>query len=134
MKNLATALAVIGGLFITYVGISYLLDGQAAAAGFGLPHPPTGNAGGYYAVKGVRDIGQGLVIFALLLAGQRRTLGWTMLAGSFVPFGDMTIVLSQGGQMAAALGIHCATAVVVALTGALLLRANPRSRAVPAVA
>ncbi|MFI6603853.1 DUF4267 domain-containing protein [Nonomuraea sp. NPDC050536] len=134
MKNLATVLAVVGGLFITYVGFNYLLDGQAAASGFGLPHPPTGNAGGYFAVKGVRDIGQGLIIFTLLLAGQRRTLGWAMLAASFVPFGDMTIVLSQSGPVAAALGIHCATAVVVALTGALLLRTNPRSRAVPAVA
>lgn len=134
MKNLAIALAVIGGLFITYVGINYLLDGQATAAGFGLPHPPTGDAGGYFAVKGVRDIGQGLVILALLLAGQRRTLGWAMLAMSFVPFGDMTIVLTHGGPASAALGIHGATAVLVALTGALLLRANPRHRAAPAIA
>ncbi|GAA4234698.1 hypothetical protein FHR32_005540 [Streptosporangium album] len=133
MKFLATALAVIGGLFIAYIGVSYLVDAQGAASGFGVLHVPAGDAGGYFAVKGVRDIGQALVILVLLLTGQHRTLGWVMLAMSFVPFGDMTIVLAQGGKVASALGIHGATALVVVLTGALLLRANPRVRSLPEV-
>ncbi|MFI9596719.1 DUF4267 domain-containing protein [Nonomuraea sp. NPDC052265] len=129
MKHVATALALLGALFIGYVGLNYLLGPEAAAAGFGLPQPPSGDAGGYFAVKGVRDIGQGLVIVALLLAGQRRALGWAMLAMSFVPLGDMTIVLSHGGPAAAAVGIHGATALLVILTSALLLRTSRPSAA-----
>jgi hypothetical protein len=130
LKRLATVLSVVGGLFIFYVGISYLLTPQSTASGFGLPTWPTDEGTGFLAVKGVRDIGSGLVIFTLLLTGHRRALAWVMLATAFVPLGDMTVVLTHHGSTAAALGIHGATAAAVLLTAALLLR-EPTTAATP---
>ncbi|MER5257336.1 DUF4267 domain-containing protein [Streptomyces sp. NPDC002855] len=123
-KHIATGLAVLGGAFIAYIGACYLLDPQATASGFGLPSWPRReqDGTGFLAVKGVRDLGLALVVFALLFTGQRRALGWAFLAMAFVPAGDMAIVLSSGGSAATALGVHGATAVAVAVTAVLLLR------------
>ncbi|MFD1936986.1 DUF4267 domain-containing protein [Nonomuraea mangrovi] len=122
MSRLATVLAILGGLFISYIGVNYLIDPQSIAAGFGLPLVPSDSA--FLLVKGVRDLGSGLVIFTLLIAGQRRGLGFTMLAMAFIPLGDAVVVLSRHGVPALAYLMHGGTAVIVALTGALLLRAT----------
>ncbi|MEY2232131.1 MULTISPECIES: DUF4267 domain-containing protein [Streptomyces] len=138
LKHLATALAAVGAAFIVYVGLSYLFAPQATAAGFGLPTWPQHDGAGFLAVKGVRDIATGLVILALLLTGQRRALGWAMAAITFVPAGDMVIVLAEGGPASHAYGVHGATALAVALTSVLLLRERPapavRTAAYPAQA
>lgn len=60
----ATGLAALGGAFIIYIGLSYLLAPQAAAAGFGVPTWPRRDGTAFLAVKGVRDIATGLVLFA----------------------------------------------------------------------
>ncbi|WP_326647693.1 MULTISPECIES: DUF4267 domain-containing protein [unclassified Streptomyces] len=122
VKHLATGLAALGGAFIIYIGLSYLLAPQTAAAGFGVPTWPRRDGTAFLAVKGVRDIATGLVLFALLLSGHRRALGWAMLATAFVPAGDMVIVLSNNGSPGTAYGIHGLTAVAVAVTAGLLLR------------
>lgn len=125
MKSLATVLAVLGGLFLLYTGISYLLAPQATAEGFGLPTWPQGQGQGFLAVKGMRDIGFGLVILVLLLAGQRKALGLAMAAMAVVPAGDMLIVLNAGGPAATAYGVHGLAAATVAVTAGLLLRERP---------
>ncbi|MFB7256612.1 DUF4267 domain-containing protein [Streptomyces nojiriensis] len=125
LKHLATALAATGAAFIVYVGLSYLLAPQATAAGFGLPTWPQHEGAAFLAVKGVRDVATGLVIFALLFTGQRRGLGWAMAAITFVPAGDMVVVLANDGAAAQAYGVHGATALAVALTAGLLLRERP---------
>jgi hypothetical protein len=132
MKHLATGLAILGGIFIIYIGVSYLLNPQTAAAGFGVPTWPHRDGTAFLAVKGVRDIATGLVVFALLLTGHRRALGWAMLALAFVPAGDMVIVLSQGGSPATAFGIHGLTAAAVVVSAALLLRERPIPAAISA--
>lgn len=124
-KHLATALAVLSGLFLLYTGISYLLAPQATAEGFGLPTWPQDMGEGFLAVKGMRDIGFGLVILALLLTGRREALGVAMAAMAVVPVGDMLIVLNAGGPAATAYGVHGLAAATVALTGFLLLRKRP---------
>ncbi|MCZ4117941.1 DUF4267 domain-containing protein [Streptomyces sp. H39-S7] len=124
-KHIATALAVLGGAFIIYVGLSYLLAPQTTASGFGVPTWPQEDGTAFLAVKGVRDIGTGLVIFALLLTGYRKALGWAMLAIAFIPAGDMVIVLSHDGPAGTAYGVHGLAAVLVAVTAGLLLRERP---------
>ncbi|MGC0419533.1 DUF4267 domain-containing protein [Embleya sp. AB8] len=128
LKTLTTTLAALGGLFIIYIGLAYLIAPQSTASGFGLPSWPEHEGTAFLAVKGVRDLGTGLVVFALLLTGYRRALGWALLAVTFIPAGDMVIVLSHDGSAAKALGIHGLTAVFVAVTAGLLLR----ERQVPA--
>ncbi|MEU4717997.1 DUF4267 domain-containing protein [Nonomuraea dietziae] len=120
MNRVATVLAVLGALFILYIGVSYLFAPQASAAGFGLPSIPSDN--GFLQVKGIRDLASGLIIVALLATGQRRALGWTMLAMALIPFGDAALVLGHDGSAGMAYFVHGSTAVLVALTGALLLR------------
>ncbi|MER6447392.1 DUF4267 domain-containing protein [Streptomyces venezuelae] len=131
LKHLATALAAIGAAFILYVGLSYLLAPQATASGFGLPTWPQHDGAGFLAVKGVRDVATGLVLLALLLTGQRRALGWAMAAITFVPAGDMVIVLANDGAAGQAYGVHGATALAVALTAGLLLRERPAPPSAP---
>lgn len=85
--------------------------------------PPRGTA--FLAIKGVRDTASGLVVLALLLTTQRRALGWVMAALTFVPAGDMVIVLTNGHSPGTAYGVHGLTALAVAATAALLLRERP---------
>ncbi|MFD4456531.1 DUF4267 domain-containing protein [Nocardia sp. NPDC058480] len=121
-SRIATALSLLGGLFIIYVGINYLIVPEATAAGFGLPAVPEGDAVAFLNLKGVRDIVSGVVILSLLATKQRFALGVVMLATSLTPFGDMTTVLSWQGSTATAFGVHGFTAVLVALAGVLLIR------------
>ncbi|MGF0317132.1 DUF4267 domain-containing protein [Nocardia fluminea] len=121
-SRIATALSLLGGLFIIYVGINYLIVPETTAAGFGLPAVPEGDAVAFLNLKGVRDVVSGLVILGLLATKQRFALGVAMLANSLTPFGDMATVLSWHGSTATALGVHGFTAVLVALAGVLLLR------------
>ena len=112
-----------------YFGLSYLLNGDGAASGFGIVDPT-----GYYVVKVVRDLAYALTALILLLMGQRRALGWVVLADSIIPIGDCIAVITHGGTVGYALMVHGSAAVLVLLTAGLLLRetAPERPRAVPA--
>ena len=125
LKRTATVLAALLGVGIILVGGRFLLDPTGAAAGFGVPSRPHGQAAAYLQIKGVRDIVSGLVPLALLVAGQRRALGWAMLFETLTPISDMIIVLTHGGPAVVAFGVHGATAAVVLMTAALLLRERP---------
>ncbi|MET8340968.1 DUF4267 domain-containing protein [Streptosporangium canum] len=121
--TVGTTLAVVGALFIGYIGVSYLLAPQFLAPNFGLPTWPHGEGAGFLAVKGVRDAASGLVIVSVVLAGNRHVLGWVMLAMALIPIGDMFIVLFSGGAPA--------TALAVTAAGGLLLsgsRPQPSAR------
>ncbi|MEU9014330.1 DUF4267 domain-containing protein [Streptomyces sp. NPDC048479] len=61
----------------------------------------------------------------------RRALGWAMLAITFVPAGDMVIVLSNDGSPGTAYGVHGFTAAAVAVTAGLLLRERPLPATTP---
>ena len=112
-----------------YFGLSYLLNGDGSAAGFGITDPA-----GYYVVKGVRDLAYALTALILLLMGHRRALGWVVLADSIIPIGDCLAVITHGGTVGYALAVHGSAAVLVLFTAALLLRetAPARPHAVPA--
>ena len=112
-----------------YFGLSFLLNGDGSAAGFGIADPA-----GYYVVKGVRDLAYALTALILLLMGHRRALGWVILADSIIPIGDCIAVITHGGTVGYALMVHGSAAVLVLLTAGLLLRETTpeRTRAVPA--
>ncbi|MGW4742058.1 DUF4267 domain-containing protein [Nocardia xishanensis] len=129
ISRIATALSLIGAAFIVYVGLNYVTAPESVAPGFGLPAWPDGEAAAFMNLKGVRDIGLGLVILALLAAKQRYALGIATLVIALVPFGDMLTVLRWDGSTGAAFGIHGLTAALVALTGALLLRERSVAKA-----
>lgn len=125
MKRFTTVLTVLTGLFLLYIGLLFLLDPQTAASGFGLPSWPQHEGTGFLTVKGGRDIAICLGVFALLLTGHRKALGWMLLALTFAPITDMLTVLSNHGSAGTAYGVHGLAAAVVALNAVLLLRERP---------
>ncbi|GHF21623.1 DUF4267 domain-containing protein [Streptomyces fumanus] len=119
MTVTAYTLAVVLDLFIVFIGARFLLRPRLAAAGYGVPAKPAGDAA-YLAVKGVRDLTFGVVGLALLIFAGARAEAWFLLAVAIAPFGDTVIVLRHGGTRAVAFGVHFATAVVVLIGAALL--------------
>ncbi|MEU8639837.1 DUF4267 domain-containing protein [Amycolatopsis sp. NPDC048633] len=107
-------------LGIIYVGLNYLFAPAKTAAGFGFHDIPE-NADAFFNLKGVRDIGSGLVPLALMIYGDHHALGWVILAESFIAFGDMAVVLRHRGKKAFAFGIHGLTGGVMVIASLLLL-------------
>ncbi|MFJ8494206.1 DUF4267 domain-containing protein [Streptomyces sp. NPDC094038] len=120
MTVTAYTLAVLLDLFCLFLGYRFLFQPGPAAAGYGVPADPTGDAGAYLSVKGLRDGTFGVVGLALLAFAGAHAEAWFMLCVALVPLGDMLIVLRRGGTRAVAFGIHFATAVLVLISAALL--------------
>ncbi|MFD8910769.1 DUF4267 domain-containing protein [Streptomyces sp. NPDC059575] len=116
----AYTLAVALDLFCVFLGYRFLFQPASAAAGYGVPARPEGDAGAYLSVKGSRDGTLGLVGLALLFFVGVRAEAWFMLCVALIPLGDTLIVLRNGGTRAVAFGIHFATAVVVLIAAGLL--------------
>ena len=71
-------------------------------------------------LKGVRDLTAGIVAGVLLLVAPPTVIGWVLLVYTLIPLADAAVVLASRGRLAAALGVHGGTAVVM-LAGALML-------------
>ncbi|MFF4212793.1 DUF4267 domain-containing protein [Streptomyces sp. NPDC001796] len=113
-------MAVVLDLFCLFLGYRFLFQPGPAAAGYGVPARPDGDAGAYLTVKGFRDGVHGVVGLALLAFAGARAEAWFMLAVALVPLFDTLTVLRHGGTKAVAFGIHFATAVVVLIGAGLL--------------
>ncbi|MEV8066124.1 DUF4267 domain-containing protein [Streptomyces sp. NPDC085995] len=120
MTVTAYTLAVLLDLFCLFLGYRFLFQPTPAAAGYGVPADPRGDAGAYLSVKGLRDGTLGVIGLALLAAVGARAEAWFMLCVALIPLADTLIVLRNGGTKATAFGIHFATAVVVLISAALL--------------
>ncbi|WP_035856411.1 DUF4267 domain-containing protein [Cryptosporangium arvum] len=119
LTTVAYSLAAVLDLFILLIGGRFLLQPEAAAAGYGVPS----GYSAFLTVKGVRDFSLGVIGLALLAFAGTTAAGWFMLAAAIIPFGDTVIVLRSGGTKATAFGVHFATAVVVLISAALLFAA-----------
>jgi hypothetical protein len=117
MHRLATGLALLLALAIIAIGTQYLLNPRAATRSFGLPLPEDGaNVAWWLRLKGVRDIGLGLVVLAFMLWGGSGAIGIVLLVEAFIPVGDMLLILAAKGSTRSAFGIHGATAALMVLT------------------
>ncbi|HEY2204596.1 MAG TPA: DUF4267 domain-containing protein [Pseudonocardia sp.] len=130
MRKFGYAVVGAGSLGIIWIGANYLLRPGGMVPSFGVPDPPPADDP-FLLVKGVRDVGSGLILLALAgtLRGRSRdrAVAAAMLAASVIPIGDATIVLSRGGPAATALGVHGATALAMILGSAALLRGDRSS-------
>ncbi|MBO0875851.1 MAG: DUF4267 domain-containing protein [Pseudonocardia sp.] len=126
MRKFGYAVAGVLGLGIIWIGAQYVVDPGAIAGSFGVPDAPSASDP-FLRIKGVRDIGSGVVALGLLATRQDRALGWAMLATSVIPAGDAIIVLSNGGSPATALGVHGLTAAALVAGGAGLLYSATRT-------
>ncbi|MFE6894897.1 DUF4267 domain-containing protein [Streptomyces sp. NPDC057694] len=122
LKKINTVLAAAFILFILWFGTEFILNPAATAPGYGLPHVPSGDGGGFLVVKGIRDVVMALVLAVLLVTGHRRALGWALTVEALAAYGDMANVLGHHGSVGAALGVHCLTATLMVVNGLLFLR------------
>ncbi len=89
---------------------------------FGLrPPAPDVDTRAWLRLKGIRDVGSGLVVLSLMLDRDRTSVGIALIALAIIPLGDMSIVLRSGGSKSKAFAIHGATCAVMLIVGLLLI-------------
>jgi hypothetical protein len=113
----ALIVAMLGCLFILFIGGRFLVAPKVATAGFGVAED---RRRAFTSIKGVRDITSGIVPLVILLVAGPHVFGWALLAASITPIGDAIIVVTNGGTLRQALSIHGATALVLVVAGLIL--------------
>ncbi len=117
MSLAALLIALIACVAIIAIGIRFLLEPQKATLAFGVA---ADDLRALTEVKGVRDITSGVVLLVVWAAAGRTALGWALIAAALTPIGDATIVLTNGGRLSTALGIHGVTAGLLVAAGLAL--------------
>jgi hypothetical protein len=117
MTIAALAVAILGCVFILFIGARFLLAPAIATAGFGVA-PDRLRA--FTSIKGVRDITSGIVPLVVLAVAGPQVFGWVLLAAAITPIGDAIIVATNGGTLRQALIVHGATALVLIIAGLIL--------------
>jgi len=117
-------LAALLALAIIVIGCFYLIAPERMTGSFGLK-PPASDADtrAWLRLKGIRDLASGLVVLAMMLTGDRRSVGIALVVFAIVPLGDMSIVLASGGSKSKAFSIHGVTCAVMLVVGLLLIHA-----------
>ena len=117
-------LAALLAVAIIVIGCFYLLSPERISGTFGLK-PPASDADtrAWLRPKGIRDVVAGLVVLAMMLTADRRSVGIVLLVEAIIPFGDMSIVLRSGGSKSRAFSIHGVTCAVMLVVGLLLVHA-----------
>ena len=116
--------AALIAIAVTSIGSFYLASPERVIASFGLKPPaPDADTRAWLRLKGIRDVGSGLVVLTLMLTGDTRSVGLALLAFAVIPLGDMSIVLGSGGSKTAAIFIHALTCAVMVVIGLLLIHA-----------
>jgi hypothetical protein len=115
-------LAALMAAAIIVIGCFYILSPERIMGGFGLnPPAPDGDTRAWLRLKGIRDIGSGLVVLTLMLTTDSRTVGIALLVLSIVALGDMLNVLWSGGSKSTALSVHGITGAVMIVVGLFLI-------------
>jgi hypothetical protein len=117
MTTAALVVAVLGCLFILFIGARFLIAPKIATAGFGVAED---RRRAFTSIKGVRDITSGIVPLVVLLAVGPQVFGWALVAAAITPIGDAIIVITNGGTLRQALTVHGATALVLIVAGLIL--------------
>jgi len=117
-------LAALIAVSVVVIGCFYLVSPERISGSFGLK-PPASDADtrAWLRLKGIRDVGSGLVVLALMLAADGRSVGIALIAFAIIPLGDMSIVLGSGGSRSKAFSIHGVTCAVMLVVGLLLILA-----------
>ena len=99
------------------IGSRFLLAPRQATLAFGVA---AGNLRALTAIKGVRDITAGAVLLVVWAAAGHTALGWALIAEAITPTADGVIVVTNGGKLSTALGIHGLTAGLLVAAGLVL--------------
>jgi hypothetical protein len=116
--NLAALLVgLIACAAIVVLGIRFLLTPRQATLDFGVA---ADNVRALTEIKGVRDITSGVVPLVVWASAGQVTLGWVLVAAAITPTADALIVLTNGGKLSKALGVHGLTAGLLIAAGLVL--------------
>ena len=109
---------------VIVIGCFYLVSPERISGSFGRK-PPASDADtrAWLRLKGIRDVVSGLVLLAMMLTADARTVGVVLLVLAIIPFGDMSNILVSGGRKATAFSVHGVTCAVMLVVGLLLIRA-----------
>ena len=119
---LTLAALIAAGIIV--IGCFYLASPQRVSGSFGLKPPaPDTDTRAWLRLKGIRDIASGLVVLAMMLAADSRSVGIVLLVLAIIPFGDMSNILASGGRRATAFSVHGVTCAVMLVVGLLLIHA-----------
>src|SRR4051794_15764856 len=102
---------------IIVLGIRFILQPRQATLDFGIA---VDNLRGLTEIKGARDITSGVVPLVAWASAGRTTLGWVLVAAAITPTADALIVLTNGGKLSKALGVHGLTAALLVAAGVVL--------------
>jgi hypothetical protein len=118
------SLAALIAVGVIFLGCFYLIAPQRVTGSFGLK-PPASDADtrAWLHLKGIRDVGCGLLVLTMMLTTDLRTVGIALLVLAVIPFGDMSIILGSGGSKSKAFSIHGVTCAVMLVVGLLLTHA-----------
>ena len=110
---------------IIAIGCFYLVSPERISGTFGLK-PPASDADtrAWLRPKGIRDVVAGLVVLAMMLTADSRSVGIVLVVEALIPLGDMSIILGSGGSKSKALSIHGVTCAVMLVVGLLLIHAS----------
>ena len=124
LSAIPLSVAALVAVGIMVIGGFYLASPERISGSFGLK-PPARDADtrAWLRLKGIRDVGAGLVLLAMMLAADTRSVGIVLLAEAVIPLGDMSIILGSGGSKSRAVSIHGVTCAVMIVVGLLLIHA-----------
>jgi len=117
MQLAALLIALIACFAIIVLGARFILQPREATLDFGIA---ADNIRGLTEIKGVRDITSGVLLLVAWASAGRPTLGWLLVAAAIIPTADALIVLTNGGNVAKALGVHGLTAALLVAAGLVL--------------
>jgi len=117
MQLAALLVGLIACVAIIVLGIRFILQPHRATLDFGIA---VDNLRGLTEIKGVRDITSGVVPVVTWASAGRTTLGWVLVAATITPTADALIVLTNGGKLSKALGVHGFTAALLVTAGLVL--------------
>jgi hypothetical protein len=118
---IGAVLAVLLALGFLYIGASFLIAPLAASRGFGFKSHVTSEVTPWLHIKGPRDIVSGLLVGAMLLLVGPGACAIVLLIEALIPVGDAAMIIRHHGSLAAAIGIHLATAVAMVIAAIFLL-------------
>lgn len=118
---IAAALVAVG---IIVIGCFYIAAPQRVTGSFGLrPPSPDADTRAWLRLKGIRDVASGLAVLALMMTGDKHSVGLVLLVFAVIPFGDMSNILNSGGSKSTAFSVHGVTCAVMLIAALLLIQA-----------
>jgi hypothetical protein len=117
MHSVALIFGVIACAAIIVLGIRFFLQPRQATLDFGIA---ADNLRGLTEIKGARDITSGVMPLVVWASTGTAALGWVLVASAITPTADALIVLTNGGRVSRALGVHGLTAGLLVVAGLVL--------------